>query len=93
MKLTAFTLALALPLAAVPLHAAIMAGDVIGTDEAQIRSALESNGYIVNEIEREDDEIEVEAHLDGQEFEIELSATTGTVLEIELEDDEDGDDD
>lgn len=61
-------------------------GDVVGTDEAAIRAALEADGYTVQNIEREDDEIEVHATRDGQAYEVELSAETGAILEIELED-------
>ena len=71
--------------------AASSVGDVVGTSEADIRANLESQGYIVQEIEFEDGEIEVEALLDGQEVELELSRNTGAVIEIEAEDEDDDD--
>ncbi len=69
--------------------AATTVGDVVGTSEAEIRASLESQGYTVQEIEFEDDEIEVEVLYDGKPFEIELASDTGTVIEIEAEDDDD----
>jgi len=68
--------------------AAVSVGDTIGTTEAEIRANLESKGYVINEIEFEDDEIEVEVIYEGQEFEIELAVNNGTIVEIELEDDD-----
>ena len=68
-------------------------GDVLGTKEIEIRKALEDQGYVVEEFEVEDGEIEVEVALNGQEFEIEIDPATGAVLEIEAEDDDDDDDD
>lgn len=68
-------------------------GQTVGTQEADIRAALTNMGYVVQEIEVEDDEIEAEVTLDGVAYEIELAVDTGAVIEIELEDDEDGDDD
>lgn len=68
-------------------------GDVIGTTEADIRAAVEAQGYTVSEIEFEDGEIEVQALLDGLMYEIEVAADTGLVVEIELDDDDCGDDD
>ena len=76
--------ALAIPVSAL---AAVSVGDAVGTDDDAIRAKLEAAGYVVDEIEREDGEIEVEASLDGREVEIEISSDTGTVLEMELEDD------
>ena len=66
---------------------ALSAGDEIGTAEADIRAALVAEGYEVQEFEFEDDEIEVEAMLNGTLYEIEISPETGQVVEIELEDD------
>ncbi len=71
--------------------AQVGAGDALGTSEADIRAAVEAQGYTVSEIEFEDGEIEVEAMLNGQAYEIEIAADTGLVLEVELEDDDDDD--
>ncbi|MGI9394908.1 MAG: PepSY domain-containing protein [Boseongicola sp.] len=64
-------------------------GDTIGTDLDEIRAKFEAQGYTVTEIEVEDDEIEVEYVLDGQEYEVTLNPDTGEVLEVELEDEDD----
>lgn len=68
-------------------------GAPIGTTEDAIRATLEEKGFEITEIEYEDEEIEVEAMLDGKAYEIELSAETGMVVEIELDDDDDDEDD
>ncbi|PSL19469.1 PepSY domain-containing protein [Shimia abyssi] len=72
--------------------AQINVGDTVGSTETDILAALEAQGYTSMEIEFEDDEIEVEAMLDGQEYEIEISPETGDVLAINLEDEEEDDD-
>lgn len=64
--------------------AALSTGDAVGTSEADIRAALEGEGYNIDEIA-----IEVEATRDGKTYEIEISLETGEVVEIELEDDDD----
>lgn len=64
-------------------------GDTLGTDEAAIRSALEAQGYVVEEIEFEDGEIEVELSKDGVETELVLTGVDGTVTAIEAEEDDD----
>lgn len=66
--------------------AQVNVGDVLGSSEAAVRSALEAKGYVISEVETEDDEIEVQAAMDGKTYEIEVSADTGQILEIELED-------
>ncbi|MEP0518768.1 MAG: PepSY domain-containing protein [Hyphomicrobiales bacterium] len=66
-------------------------GDVLGTDEASIRSALEAQGYVVDEFEIEDGEIEVEVAMNDIEMEIEINAETGAIVEIETDDNEDDD--
>ena len=71
--------------------AGIAMGDMMGKTDAEIAEAMAAKGYEVVDIEREDDEIEVEAVIDGQEVEIALSPETGEVIEIELEDDDDDD--
>ena len=82
---TAFLAGIILPGMAL---AQISEGDMLGKTEADIRSALETQGYTVTEFEIEDGEIEVEAMADGQAYEFEVSPETGMVLEIELEDDD-----
>ncbi|WP_298360797.1 PepSY domain-containing protein [uncultured Litoreibacter sp.] len=87
--LTLTTAIVALPAAA---FAQFNLGDTLPTAEADIRTMLEAQGYQIEEIELETDEIEVEATLDGVAYELTLAAATGEIIEIEL-DDEDGDDD
>ncbi|NOD34502.1 MULTISPECIES: PepSY domain-containing protein [unclassified Ruegeria] len=69
--------------------AQINIGHVLGSSEADIRSALEAQGYTISEVETEQDEIEIYAFLNGKKYEIEVSPETGAVIEIELADDED----
>ena len=64
-------------------------GDKLGTTESDIRTALEAQGYQIEEIEFEDGEIEVELVKDGVETELVLSDTDGVVTAIELEEDDD----
>lgn len=64
-------------------------GDTLGTEEAAIRAMLEEQGYQVQEIEFEDDEIEVEVLKDGVETELVLSQADGSVVEIEMEKEDD----
>jgi len=87
-KLKTQVLVAAMGIAALPIvaQAALTEGTLVGTSETEIRAALETEGFVVTEIESEDGEIEVEATLDGQEYEIGLSAETGEVLEIEQDD-------
>ena len=65
--------------------------ETAGAAGADIRANLESQGYIVQEIEFEDGAIEVEALLDGREVELELARDTGAVIEIETEGEDDDD--
>jgi len=65
--------------------AAVSLGDKLGTTEDDIRTALTSQGYTVEEIEIEDGEIEAEVSLDGQEMEVVVDSKSGLVLEMELE--------
>ena len=67
--------------------AAANTGDTLGVAEADIRAALEAQGYVIQEFEIEDDELEVEASLNGILYEIEISPQTGEILEIEEDDD------
>ncbi len=87
-KMTALTAAIAVASLPVVALAAVQEGDVLGTDEASIRAALEVQGIEVTDFETEADEIEVEIVMDGKAYEIELSPETGKVLEIEAEDDD-----
>lgn len=66
--------------------AAVAVGDTLGTTEAVITTALEAQGYVVEEIETEDGNMEVEVVLDGTELEIVIDGQSGTVLETEIED-------
>jgi ribosome biogenesis SPOUT family RNA methylase Rps3 len=85
------TLTLTTLLAATPVLvlANVSLGDKLGTDEAAIRSAMEAQGYVVEEIEFEDGEIEVELVKDGVETELVLSKSDGVVTAIEIEDEND----
>ena len=67
-------------------------GQPAGTTAGAVAAMLESEGYVVKEIEieTEDGEIEAEVTLEGAEYEITISLETGLVTEIE---EEDGDDD
>lgn len=64
-------------------------GDTLGTTEAEIRSVLEAQGYAIEEIEFEEDEIEVELSKDGVETELVLDVADGVVTAIEAEEDDD----
>ena len=90
---TLAALASAAILAPVIAFAAVSVGDSLGTSDADIRAKLEAAGYTVNEIEREDGEIEVEAVRDGLPVEIEIASDTGMIVEIEVDDDHDCEDD
>ena len=83
------TLTLAALIAGTPVLAMadFSVGDTIGVTEEEIRTMVEAQGYVIKEIEIEDDEIEVEVLLDGVETELALDMTTGKVTEIEVEDD------
>lgn len=84
-NLKAGILAAALAAVAAPtIAAALSNGEAVGTTEADIRAALEAQGYEIDEIA-----IEVEAMRDGVPYEIEISLATGEVLEIEQDDDDD----
>lgn len=80
------TLSVLIPAAAL---ATVNVGDTLGTTSEEVRAQFEANGYTVLEIELEDDEIEVEYLLDGQEYEAKIALATGLVTEIELEDEDD----
>lgn len=86
----ALTGALISPLAA---QAEVSVGDILGTSETAIITALEAQGYTIEEIEAEDGEIEVDVMLNGQEMEIEIAADTGAITEVDIEDNDSDDDD
>ena len=67
--------------------AAVNTGDTLGVAEADIRTALEAQGYVIHEFEIEAGELDVEASLNGILYEIEISPQTGEILEIEEDDD------
>jgi len=64
----------------------------VGTDVAEIRAMLEAEGFQIEEIEFEDDEIEVEYIFEGAEYEMTLTPE-GAIVSVELEDDDEDDDD
>lgn len=66
--------------------AAVAVGDTLGTTESGITTALEAQGYVVEEIETEDGNMEVEVVLDGTELEFVIDGQSGIVLETETED-------
>ncbi|WP_269581309.1 PepSY domain-containing protein [Roseibium sp. Sym1] len=68
--------------------AAVSVGDTLGNTEDDVRAALSSLGYMVEDIETEDGEIEAEVLMDGQEMDVVVDARSGQVLEMELEDPE-----
>ena len=76
-------------LVATPAIAALSVGEQLGTTEEDIRAALEAKGYVVLEIEKEGNEIEVELKMNGEEFEIEVDPRSGAIVEIEGEEDDD----
>ncbi|MEO1732342.1 MAG: PepSY domain-containing protein [Pseudomonadota bacterium] len=67
-------------------------GDSLGTTDEEIRAAVEAKGYVIEEIEREDGEIEVEVLIDGVETELTLAIVDGVLLDIETEGDDTDDD-
>ena len=54
-------------------------GDLLGKTNSEIRAGMESAGYAVKEVSFEDDEIEIEASINGQDHEIEVTPTDGMV--------------
>ena len=91
MKTKSLLMTTALIFAGTATYAAVMEGDILGTTEAEIRAALESDGYTVQKVTVDGDEIEIKVIYAGVTSEIEVSSETGAVLEIEPEDH--GDDD
>ena len=80
--LTLVTLLIGTPALA---SANISVGDTVGTDEAEIRTMVEAQGYTVQDIEIEDGEFEVEVLMDGVESELAIDMVTGMVTEIETD--------
>ncbi len=64
-------------------------GTYAGKSEAEITSLLKTQGYVVQEIEVEDDYLEAYAMKEGVLYEIEVDPHTGNVIEVEIEDDDD----
>lgn len=81
--------------ALIPMIAAadVSLGQTVGVEDAELRAALEAEGYQILEIERERDEIEVETLLNGQAIELELDPVTGAIIAMELDNDDDRHDD
>jgi len=67
--------------------ASVSIHDKLGTEDAAITAKLVAAGYDVTEIERERDEIEIEATRNGRAYEFELDPKTGEVIGVELDDD------
>lgn len=90
MKLAALGAALiAIPATA---FATLSAGDQVGTTFEAVIAKLTDAGYEIQEVEREDGGLEVEAVLNGTTYEIMIDGETGAVMEIEVEDDDEDDD-
>ncbi len=88
--LASAALAAAVALPAGSAFAAASIGDYVGKTAAEMTANLERQGYTVQEIEREDGNIEAKVVLDGKPFEIYTDPRTGQIVEIEEggEDDE-----
>lgn len=63
-------------------------GSYLGKTEAEARTALEGKGFVITEVEVEQDELEFEVKKDGKAYEIEVDPGTGKITETELEDDD-----
>ena len=85
MRTTLITGALALALGT-GAALALGKGDMLGTDPAAVRQALEAQGFEVRKIEGEDDDggkaIEAYALKDGKRFEIYVDRRTGAVERV-----------
>jgi len=82
---------MAAALIAAPLAGYALAGSPVATgtpklSDEQITEMLAKEGYAVLRIEREHDEIEVDATRDGEQWELELNPETGKIVKKELED-------
>ena len=62
---------------------ALSTGDYVGKTETEITKSLEQQGYKVNEIEREEGNLEADVVLDGKPYEIYTDPRTGKIVEIE----------
>lgn len=94
MKTKIFLLSSAIALIGASAQAAVVTGDIVGISEVEIRTNLEREGYTVQQIAIEGDEIEVDALYEGAATEIEISSVSGAVLEVEIDleaDDQDDD--
>ncbi len=69
---------------------ALEKGDVLGTDEAAVRQALEAQGFEVRKIEGEDDDggeaLEAYALKDGKRYEIYVDRQSGAVEKMKQDD-------
>ena len=89
---TASMLAAGILAAAASASAAVSVGDALGTSEAEVRAALEAQGYVVEEIELKAGTLEVEAAMDDKEVEFVVGLQSGSVTEAETEDADDDND-
>ena len=71
----------------------LAAGDYLGKTAAEVSAALESRGFVIKEIEREDGILEVEVEKtasgnanDAAEFEFEIAQATGEIVKVEIDD-------
>jgi hypothetical protein len=65
---------------------AVSTGDYLGKTKAEIAKSLETQGYEVEEFEKEDGLIEVEAAIDGVSYEIHVDPKTGEIVSFEEDD-------
>lgn len=61
-------------------------GTWLGTGRDEIARNLRDRGFRIEEIERDDDEWELDAYWRGVEYEIDVSRRSGRVTEIEIDD-------
>jgi hypothetical protein len=89
MRTTLITGALALALGTGAAFA-LGKGDVLGTDPAAVRQALEGQGFEVRRVKAEDDDggeaMEAYALKDGKRFEIYVDRRTGAVERVKQDD-------
>ena len=63
---------------------AVLPGDQLGSTDAEIRAALEADGFTIRDFDRKRNRIEVEVTKNDVDMEIDLDSS-GMVLEIELD--------
>jgi len=80
---------IAAALLATPAIATLSVGEKLGANEEAIKTKLEAQGYVVMEIEKEDNMLEVEVTLNGKEFELEVDPKSGAIIKIEEEEKDD----